>query len=103
MPRPGMRTSAVNFAALKCVLHLGLKEADSQNGGSPLSNSSSLSVRSQVQKPLASRLTMERKEFGGVWERLEGTCLLQLTMAVWKYTLVIQKDVSRVEETGIFI
>ena len=46
---------------------------------------------------------MERKEFGGVWERLEGTCLLQLTMAVWNYTLVIQKDISRVEETGIFI
>ena len=83
-----MRTSAVNFVALKCVLHLDLKEADSQNGGSPLSNSSSLRVRSQVQKPLASRLTMERMEFGGVWERLEGKCLL-LPFSVWNYFKVV--------------
>lgn len=86
LPQPGMRTSALNqanSATLKCALHLGFKEAESQTGGSPLSNSSNqVRFRSQVQLPSESRLMMERKGFRGIWGRPEGTCPLQMTVAL---------------------
>lgn len=70
MPRPGKRTSAVNSEVLKCVLHLGLKEADSQNGGSPLRNSSSLKGQITSSNTFSSQVNNAKE---GVWRGLGET------------------------------
>ena len=75
MPGPGMRTSAVNFAALKCVLHLGLKEANSQNGGSPLSNSSSLKGQITSSNTFSVQVNNGKE---GVWRGLGETAAKSL-------------------------